>query len=238
MRLNDYLCSWKKLICEGEDPDLGFSSQVTHLYRGFIQHHYLDILPKVYTRLDGCWDCPWEEWRDGYFKQYPPYSWELNYLAENFATYLEQNKLLHDDLIDLVKYEWAEYLVYTFFTSLESDGQAEEFYSLNPAHRLLELRFDIAGWIFQWEKDHGSEPLSGRPKPKPNFAIISRNPKTLQCVVTQCDILDLALYQAIGGKKMGERELFSHIQNTTSFTKQQFSKKIDFLKRQSIIKGE
>lgn len=236
MRLDHYLSSWRELLCEGRDVDLGLAPEVSRLYRGFVQNHYLDVLPKVYARLDSLWDCPWEEWRDGYFQQYPPHAWELNHLAEHFAAYLERNRLLGEDLIDLVKYEWAEYSVYTCFGS-QQDEREEGFYSLNPAHKLLELRFDIANWVFEWERDHGVEPLSGRPSNKPNIIIISRNPKTLGCVITQCDVFDLTLYQAIEGKKENPESLFSRIQDIFPFTKQQFKEKISFLKRQSIIKG-
>ena len=232
---------WKQLVLEGDDRgELGLSHEVAQLYRGFIRDHYLDILIKVYPRLGECLTCPWEEWRDGYFEHYPPYAWELNHLAENFSHYLQRYRLVEESLVDLARYEWAEYKVYT--CPDQSARVKKDRYALNPAHMLLELDFDIAGWIFNWEKEHGDAPLEGRPKKRPNILIISRSRETLDCIMTQCHLLDVAIYQAFAlGGEYGRDELLTFcrkaIGESNPFTVEQFCDRIAFLEQQSIIFG-
>ena len=240
MKLDEYLLGWKQLICHNEKVDLGLGDDVVTLYRDFVQNHYLDILPKVYSRLDECWTCPWEQWRDGYFQQYPPYAWELNHLAQHFPTYLQEHQLLDDGFVDLARYEWAEYSVFTQRAPkiIATHGD----YVLNPVHELLELRFDVAGWIFHWEREHGRASLEGRPPARPNVLIISRDLRTFHCIMTQCDLLVLAVYQVLCTHPQGIEKLFELCQEAIGdqflFTKEQFREKIDFLEQQSILYKE
>ena len=240
MKLNEYLLEWKQLIYHNQKVDLGLSDKVATLYRDFVQNHYLDILPKVYSRLDECWTCPWEQWRDGYFQQYPPYAWELNHLAQYFPAYLKEHQLVDEALVDLARYEWAEHSVFTRWPPKVMASQGD--YVLNPAHELLELRFDVAEWIFHWEREHAEAPLEGTPLPRPNVLIISRDLKTLSCVMTRCDVLTLVVYQVLCMNPQGGEELFMSCQKDIKdqflFTREQFQEKIDFLEQQSILYKE
>ena len=240
MKLSDYLSGMKRLIHDDEEVDLGWGQEVAGLYRGFVQNHYLDILIKVYSRLDECFDCPWEEWRDGYYKKYPPYAWELNHLAKHFPDYLQHGQLLEQSLVELTRYEWAEYAVSTQFEEQHEDPILSGQYYLNPAHQLLEMGFDIAGWIFHWERENSGAPLQGRPSAMPNVLIISRDVKSLNCVMTQCDLLDLIIYEGLSGRVQDLDELLASCIDASSrtefqFTEQQFREKITFLEQQSIL---
>ncbi|MCY4643869.1 MAG: putative DNA-binding domain-containing protein [Bacteriovoracales bacterium] len=248
MELKNYLSGWKKLLYEGQEADLGLSPKVSELYRGFVRDHYREILGKVYTRLDECHPCPWDEWAQGYFREYPPYAWELNHLARHFPDYLEKNRLVSEDLVDLARYEWGEYVVYSHRGSPKAwaergrGGQGDPLYILNEAHVLLELRFDIAGWIFHWERENGFAPLRGRPSPKSNILVIARDEKTGNCVMTLCDIFHVALYEALStGPSEGQNERTFHLAvqkilgERVRFTKSEFREKIAFLEKQSIF---
>ena len=240
MRLSDYLTGMKRLIQDGEGVDLGLSEEVALLYRGFVQNHYLDILPKVYSRLDECYPCPWEDWRDGYYKQYPPHAWELNHLAKYFPDYLESNQLLEQCLVELALYEWTEYSISTQLANGCGATALRGQYYLNPVHQLLELGFDVAGWIFHWERENEGCPLEGRPMAMPNVLIVSRNVKTLGCVMTQCDLLDLMIYEVLSERVQSQKELLTSCIDASSrtefqFTEQQFREKIVFLEQQSIL---
>ena len=242
MKLYDYLSGWKQLIQDNQVVDMGLEPEVTTLYREFVQHHYLDILRKVYARLDECMDCPWEQWRDGYFQQYPPYAWELNQLAQSFPAYLAAGQLVAEDLIELTRYEWAEFLVHTqnSVPAKISRGQ----YALNPARQLLELSFDIAGWIFNWEQEHGQAPLEGRAQPGCNVLVISRHFTTFNCIMTRCDYLDLTIYQALALAPCDFEQLWQSCQAAVTevstggqlhFTPAVLREKLAFLTRQFIV---
>ena len=240
MKLDQYLAEWRELIANNGGGGLGLPPEVSELYRGFVQSHYLDIFKKVYTRLDEHWDCHWEELRDSYFQEFPPQAWELNHLVEDFPRYLGSQSGFQDYLVDLARYEWAEYSVYTrlTFQGEKSSGGLERGYFLNPAHDFLELSYDIGAWLQKWESQDPDLPLGGRPVYAPNILIISRNPETFGCVMTRCDILDIILYQGVLEGHHQYSRLFDRCQQTSQFTEREFQEKINFLKQQSIIYEE
>jgi len=145
--LKTYQEMWHKLFdFSSPTPD----DPALKLYQKFVQHHYSNILRKVYSRIDHYFsDFDWKTHTALYYKDYPPGSYELNHLAERFPDYLKSNNTVPIEIAELADYEWTEFSV-----DLSEADETAAIKNLrhgevvmNPTIKMIQQSHDIAAWV-------------------------------------------------------------------------------------------
>jgi hypothetical protein len=230
---SQYNKSWDNFILHNDESalaGLGISLEEAHRYRTFVQSSYQGILEKMFERISLWKDPDWQEWAKQYYIAYPPIAFELNDLTLNFPDFIRKHT--NDQALgDLADYELNEFLVYKMKVSSGTGLR------LNPAHKILPLRFDIASWVKYYE-DQDLD-IKKMPNQEEHFLVISRSPKTLNCVFTKLTPLSGQIYLTMTENDYSsEEQLINKIKNNFNIPETALKNELKNLYQQQIILKE
>jgi hypothetical protein len=164
--------------------DLDIPERRLAVYAGFVRQHVRTAVEKNHSVLAALLRGPaWEALLDGYFRDHPPASYELNAAAEGFRGFLaaeasEGRHGLTPFHLELAELEWQEWEAYAHPDRIPQPAEVRR-PVLNPTLRILRFEHAVSGFVEAW-RDAERAGRDERPEvpaePAPETVLVFRDP--------------------------------------------------------------
>lgn len=164
--------------------ELGIPERRLAVYAGFVRQHVRTAVEKNHSVLAALLRGPtWEALLDGYFRDHPPVSYELNAAAEGFRAHLAAEASagrhgLTPFHLELAELEWQEWVAYAHPDRIPRPSEVTR-PCLNPTLRVLSFEYGVSGFVEAWreaEREGREERPAVLAQPDPEMVLVFRDP--------------------------------------------------------------